>query len=461
MHFNPVEARRVDTGRVIMRLGQLGLFLFSMALLAGCGARSAPSLIGAGGPISRSPQASHGPGAIAGNIQHVVIIVQENRTVDNLFNGFPGADTVKFGFDHNGRRIKLHQVNLEDPHDPCHSHTCWKKTYDNGNLDGFDLNNPPGTNPDYDYAYVNPSEAQPYFTMAQTYAFADEMFQSNSGPSYPAHEYLIAGQSAMVDENPNGQKFDGWGCDSPSGTYTLVLGSDGSDHRGPFPCFSYLTLADEMDHAHVTWRYYAPAIGSGTGGIWSGFDAVSQIRFSRDWTNDVISPETNFFSDLASGNFAQVTWIIPSKVNSDHAADHSSTGPAWVTSIVNAIGSSPYWSSTAIFITWDDWGGWFDHISPPQLDAMGLGYRVPLIVVSPFAQQGYVSHVQHEFGSVMKFTEEAFNLPSLGLIDSRADDLIDCFNFGQARIHFVPIRTGAPPNFYLRQKRSTEPPDNE
>jgi len=232
----------------------------------------------------------------SGKIKHIVIIIQENRTVDNLFNGLKGADTVRSGLDHKGHVVPFHVVGLEDAHDVCHDHTCWVVTYDRGKLDGFDLNHPDGTNPHYAYAMTDPAETVPYFAMAQTYAFADRFFQTNSGPSYPAHQYLIAGQSARVDENPNDPtNFDGWGCDSPSGTTTEVLASNGQDVPGPFPCFNYPTLADEMDRLGVTWRYYAPAIGT-SGGVWSGYDAVTQIRHGPDWTNDVISPETKILT---------------------------------------------------------------------------------------------------------------------------------------------------------------------
>jgi phospholipase C len=419
------------------------------ACLAGCGL---------GGVESSFKQS--GPPLSMGKIQHVIIIVQENRTVDNLFNGLPGADTTKVGVDHNGDRVRLHQVDLASYHDPCHSHTCWLVTYDGGKLDGFDFNNPGGTGRDYDYAFVNPAEIGPYFALAKRYTFADRMFQSNYGPSFPAHLYLVAGQSALVDENPIQPRNDAWGCDSPPSAYTLVLGPDGQDHRGPFPCFDFATLADTMDQAGISWRYYAPSIGS-AGAIWSAFDAVRHIRFGPDWNGNVISPETRVLSDIAAGSLAQVTWIIPKGVNSDHPHTGGRGGPQWVASIVNAVGQSQFWNSTAIFITWDDWGGWFDHVQPPQLDAMGLGYRVPLVVVSPYARLEYVSHVSHEFGSIMKFTEENFGLASLGLIDSRADDLIDCFNFSQQPTPFVYVPTSVPQSFFVNQPPSSAPPDSD
>jgi phospholipase C len=236
------------------------------------------------------------------------------------------------------------------------------------------------------------------------------------------------------------------------------MAPDGTLTAGPYPCFDYTTLADELDAARITWRYYAPAIGS-SGDVWSAFDAIKHIRFGSDW-NKVTSPETQILSDVAGGSLAQVTWVVPAKINSDHAGSKSTSGPQWVGDVVNAIGGSKFWNNTVIFITWDDWGGWYDHVSPPQLDVMGLGFRVPLIVVSPFAKQGYVSHVQHEFGSILKFTEEQFGLPSLGTTDARSDDLSDCFNFNQQRVRFVPLRTRLSPAFFMSQRPEREPPDD-
>jgi len=234
---------------------------------------------------------------------------------------------------------------------------------------------------------------------------------------------------------------------------------------GPFPCYNYETLADELDAKALSWKYYAPMVTTPPtppvpGGIWSVFDAISHIRYGPDWTADVISPETTFLTDAPNG-LPDVTWIVPSYANSDHAASGSATGPEWVTSVVNAIGTGPDWNSTAVFVLWDDWGGWFDHVPPPQIDSMGLGYRVPLMVISPYAKHGYVSHVQHEFGSILKFTEETFGLAPLSASDVRADDFSDCFDYGQGPQPFVRLRTTLSPSYFLHVKPDGRAPDND
>jgi phospholipase C len=396
-------------------------------------------------------------------IKHVVVIIQENRSFDNLFNGFPGADSAQSGTMSNGQTVQLRSQNWIAPADVIHDHETWWKQYANGNL-YFDLGSPAGQAPSYPYAYTPQSETAPYWSLAQQYALADRMFQTNSGPSFPAHQFLIAGTSQFSPgqwavNNPNLPNLNVgvWGCDSPAGTTVRLLGPNGTSLPGVFPCFDYTTLADELDAKAISWRYYAPSItGGDLGAVWSAFDAIKHIRYGADWSN-VVSPETQVLDDVANGQLASVTWVVPSLANSDHCCS-SQNGPAWVASVVNAVGKSPFWNSTAIFVVWDDWGGWFDHVAPPQLDSMGLGFRVPLLVISPYAKQGYVSHVQHEFGSVLRFTEEDFGLSVLAATDARADDLSDSFNFRQAARTYVPVSVTVPQSAL---RTSSGPPDND
>jgi phospholipase C len=225
-----------------------------------------------------------------------------------------------------------------------------------------------------------------------------------------------------------------------------------------------------LDAHRISWRYYAPP-GDQLGAVWSAFDAIKAIRYGPDWHSSVVTPETAVLGDIRRGRLAQVSWVVPSAPNSDHAYPESSDGrstllatnkgPQWVGSIVNALGASRYWDDTAIFVLWDDWGGWYDHVVPPHVDAVGLGFRVPLIVISPYARTGYVSHVQHEFGSILRFTEESFGLGSLGTSDARADDLADCFDFGSAPRSFVALRTGVDAAYFEDHDADDQPPDSD
>jgi phospholipase C len=225
-------------------------------------------------------------------------------------------------------------------------------------------------------------------------------------------------------------------------------------------------MADTLDAAHVSWKYYAPQVNYAEGRRWSPFAAIRAVRYGPDWNRNVISPQTTVLRDAADGNLAQVSWVIPDKADSDHAGTHSDKGPSWVAGVVNAVGESRYWNTTAIVVLWDDWGGWYDNVPPPQLDFVGLGIRVPCIVISPYAKAGYVSHTQYEFGSVLKFIEETFHLRALGpasrgYTDSRAHSLADSFDFHQKPRAFRPIPAPYPPAYFLLQRPSGQPPDSQ
>ena len=420
---------------------------FSVLLVQGC------SSVGVTNP---TPTPTPVP-TNATTIKHIVVIMQENRTVDNLFNGFPGADTVLTGIQ-KGKTITLQPIPLEQGTDALHTHLDWVADYDNGLLDNFD--HLPSTDPvaNFPYAYVPRSETVPYWTLAQAYTFGDRMFQSNTGPSFVAHQYMIAGQSGNSSENPT---YFPWGCDAPNGTTVALIGPNGTDLPGVFPCFDYQTIADVLDAKGITWKYYAPALGSDQWAAWSAFQAIHHIRYGPDWTANVISPAPQVLTDIAAGKLAQVTWIVPSMAYSDHAYPTATAeGPDWVANIVNAIGGSQFWDSTVIFISWDDWGGWYDHVVPPQIDNMGYGFRVPLIIVSPYAKHGYVSHQVHEFSGFLKYTEEVFQLPNLGQRDVNADDFADCFDYTQTPAPYTQVPVTFKPSFFLFTKDNS-PPDND
>jgi len=403
-------------------------------------------------PAPPTPLPSQSP-IPQGVIKHVVIIVQENRSFNDLFNGFPGAKTSASGRKSNGTVVQLVAASLAMNYDIGHSHLAWLTAYDHGKMDGFDRETSKPPTPLAAYTYVQRPDVQQYWTLASDYALDDAFFQSNTGPSYPAHQYLIAAQSAMADENPSDPNI--WGCDSPAGTRVKVLDGDGNEHNGPFPCFDYVTLADEVDQAGLTWTQYVQSVEN----FWNAFDAISQIRYGPQWGTRVVQPSEQIITDVANGSLANVTWVAPNWKTSDHPGNHSTLGPQWIASVVDAIGASKFWDSTAIFITWDDWGGLYDPVAPPQLDRMGLGFRVPLIVVSPYAKKGHVSHFRDEFGSILRFTEQAFGLPSLGQTDARADNLADCFDFTQQPSPFQPVGPALAPD-QLSSLRSAPPDDD-
>jgi phospholipase C len=414
--------------------------LISLAELAGCGGSSRS--VTTPSPPKTSPSGSP--------ILHVVVIMQENRTFDNLFNGFPGADSAQSGMS-KGTVVPLSPVPLGGATYLDNSHRGWWRDWDNGKMDGFAMSNL--SDPLYPYSYVQSSDIQPYWTLATQYTLADRMFQSNTGPSLGAHQYMIAGQSAGADEDPDNVLF---GCDAPAGTKVAMIGPNGTDLPGVFPCFDYMTIADLLNAKGMTWRYYGPEIDSG----FSAFNVVRHIFYATDVKAHLIAPQTQVLTDIGKGQLAQVTWVVPDFAHSDHPGSDTSEGPDWVASVVNAIGASPFWDSTAIFITWDDYGGWYDHVVPPVIDNMGPGFRVPLIVVSPYAKHGYVSHQVYETASLLTFTEKNFDLPNLGTRDVTANDLLDCFDYTQTVTPYAAIMTKVTADMLMREKPSG-PPDND
>jgi len=489
------------------------LALASISILLLGSAAFLLSLNGCGGASSKLPPPNY-------NLPHVVIIFQENRTPDNLFQGLctanggvPGCgtdpsqyDIVSTGINSQGP-IRLTPIDLgtvgtngkPDNYDLNHAHIAFTEMcHLNASgvcaMDGAALISTScaagvtgcaPANPQFKYVY--PADVEPYLQMAREYAFADRMFQTNQGPSFPAHQFIFSGTSAPT---PTSDLFmaengtDTSGCISPPTATVRLIDPQGSETSNPpiYPCSEHATLTDLLDAANITWRYYAPSAG----GIWTAPDAIQHMCgpnanppnatacVGADWTGPApkvvigqSQSHAQIFADIASGQLPQVTWVIPDGQDSDHASLNTGCGPSWVSSIVNAIGNSPYWSNTTIILTWDDWGGWYDHVPPPQVLAncaqWGCGYvygfRVPLIVMSPYiTKAGYISHVNHDFGSILKFIETKFSLPSLGYADTNAlDDLADIFNFNQAPLAFQPV---TPPLNDATCKSDTSAPVN-
>lgn len=394
-----------------------------------------------------------------GVIQHVVIIVQENRTFDNLFQGFPGADTQSWGLNPQNQQVTLQPVDMTAHYDIPHTHQAYESAWANGGLNGwpFETCVGPGCIANAQYGFVPQEQVQPYWDMASAYTIADRMFQSNEGPSQPAHDYLISGTSALT----NGADFpkvsengDASGC-PPGGATVMSINADGTETTPVDGCRHTSSILGRADTASLSWRYYQDGTAS-SHGLWKAPNHNFKLSSNQADLANVISPPSQFLTDIGNGQLAAITYITPTAAASDHAGSTDGSGPAWVASVVNAIGTSPFWGSTVIFVVWDDWGGWYDHVAPPQRNAYELGFRVPLIVISPYAKDGYVSHTQHEFGSILHFTEEQFGLPSMGTTDALADDLSDCFNFTQPANAFNPIKGSKSFAYWRNQPRGVD-----
>jgi phospholipase C len=484
-----------------MRLRGFWLGLMVAVVLVGCFKSPSGPALPALETLGRSRRAT----LLSGKITHVVFIVQENRTFDNIFGGpkpFPEAtatDSGKAG----EQSIRLHQINLayyaagEDP-DNYHRDWVWAcdpphtppPTSSPGSestcrMDGFMVaaTPSPGYTPPASvktiYSYVDYDDTKPYWEIAQKYTLGDHFFMGHNSESYTAHQYIFSAQSNNVVDPPDYHKdpgfcgffydycaFTPWGCDAPSGTTTFFLdpntGEESKTPTGPFPCFGpggpnprvrYPSLADRIDEKGLTWRLYAHSLCQDINPL----DVNATIRYSYRWpsapdmarchshegvfstkvdTKNFRMPEYSFFDDMANPkrDFANVTWILPGLLTSDHpGVPFGWCGPSWVAKIVNAIGRSKYWDSTVVFVLWDDWGGFYDHVKPYVVrDAAGPGFRVPLLVVSPYAKRKTVAHTEIEFATLLKFTEETLGLRSLGATDD-SSYLHDLDNFFQAK----------------------------
>lgn len=453
----------------------IGLFGVSIALLTlnGCG-------------VSR---ANGGHTIQPGSIQHVVVIFQENRTPDNLFQDpvliSRGADIASSGLNSQGQTIPLVSTTLAVGYDQSHAHSAFVDMYDGGKMDGADKIPvhcfvAPCPPPNPQFVYVQASDVGPYFQMAEQYTFGDRMFQTNEGPSFPAHQFIISGTSAptatsnlFAAENT----LVGTGCAGPPGSSVALVDPSGAETSTMYPCFEHPTLTDELDAKGLSWRYYTPTPDS----IWTGPNAIQHmcqpqtqngtlVCTGATWNKVILNPP-QVLNDISSNQLPAVSWVIPSGPYSDHPGSLKTTGgPSWVASVVNAIGSSPYWANTAIIVTWDDWGGFYDHVPPPKVIDDGTswgsgyiyGFRVPLIVISPYAKPAYISHVNHDFGSILNFIEQTFGLSSLGYADGHTDDnLSDCFNFSQTPLTFQTISAPVGKDFFLHDTRPMEDPDTD
>lgn len=425
-------------------------------------------------------------------IQHIVLMVQENRSFNNLFATFPGVTGVTSGLEQIGhgttvhdQRISLTKVSLEDPQNLNHLYKAYKIAYDDGKMDAFNRiifqvdGQAEGTRP---YQYVNPAQVTPYWTMASTYAIANKMFQTQGGGSFTAHQDLIRGgteiapNKSLVDDPTS---YAAWGCDSPPNAVTNIITTklQYEPRAGPKPCTKYFpdsgadytTLQTTLDAANVSWKYYVPQFYKDRpGALWNAFDVIADVRYGSEWNTKISRPETNIFKDIEKNKLAAMSWVIPDSVNSDHPGYAKDTGPSWVASVVNAIGTSAYWKSTVIIIVWDDWGGFYDPVAPPKLDDQGgPGFRVPMIVISPYAavnsagKSPYISQTVYGFGSIVRYVEETFGLPSLGTTDATSKSIANMLDYKQSPRSFTPISAKYSRLYFLHQKPSGLPVDTE
>jgi phospholipase C len=313
----------------------------------------------------------------------------------------------------------------------CNSWDCALEAMDGGKMDRFDLT---GVGMD---AYVRALEPEVpnYWAYARRFVLADHFFSSVHGPSLPNHLFTLAAQAGGVISNgtPDNSATN---CDgAPAGSVT-VIAADGSRSQQN-PCFDFLTLADRLDGAGIDWTYYIEG-GEGV------FSDLKHIRNDPNWRKH-ISTTAQFMMDLQTGNLPAMSWVVSPYDASEHPPESTCVGENWTVQTLNALMQGPGWSSTAAFVTFDDFGGFYDHVPPPQVDQAGLGPRVPLLIISPYAKKGYVSHTTYEFSSILKFVETRYNLYPLTARDAAASDMFDSFDFQQTPQSPLILQTRACP----------------
>src|SRR5579872_2316915 len=367
-------------------------------------------------------------------IQHIVFLVKENRSFDNYFGAYwswlnngnppPNPYFTTTGLLSTGATIPLGRTPDNTPNDICHSWKCLIPMLNNDKMDHFDLEPTCIQNGGLMcMTQMQEADIPNYYAYASHFTLAANLFSSLHASSFPNHVYTIAATSGgLIDQaSLNGERAVG--CSAPQGATAEFL-DQYSNISNQYPCFDVNTLGDLLTTAGVSWSSYAPA-----NIIFNAYTAINHIYNSDQWNQHVVS-YTQFASDALAGKLPSVSWLVEN-AESEHPPFSTCYGENWTVNQLNAVMNGPDWDSTAVFLMWDDPGGFYDHVAPPTEDQFGLGQRVPMIIISPYALPGNISTTQYEPSSVLKFIEERFNLPSLNGRDVLANDMTDSFNFDQ------------------------------
>jgi phospholipase C len=353
-------------------------------------------------------------------IKHIVFIVKENHSFDNLFGRFPGLGRAGTRVAKEGTRtVLMGQTPDALPGDISHTSQAAATAIHGYRMNGFyRIGGAIQGGQDLSDSEYTGTQIPAYWQYASHFGLADRFFSAVAGPSFPNHLALIGYQSNTID-NPGvaravapatDQSGPTWGCDTRSNV--VVAAYQHHVHKNVRPCFNtHNTLVDQANAAGLSWRYYAAPPGGDLGFIWSALDDIRHIRYGSQWTTNVL-PSNDFVSNVGRGKLANITWLIPPWKYSEHPAESESVGESWTVQQINALMESKFWKNTAIVLTWDDFGGFYDHVAPPEVNRYVYGPRVPAIVISPFATRG-IDATHFSFFSMIKFAENTFNLPYL------------------------------------------------
>ena len=376
-------------------------------------------------------------------IKRVFFIIKENRSFDHYFGSYPGAEGATEGETSTGRTIPLSPAVDVLKHDLGHDFEAGVVSVNGGKMNGFDRIYLGETLDGY--TSFSREGIPAYWAYADNFVLGDHMFSSMYGPTFPEHLYTVAAQAGRVtgnkhekgrkgaayctDEDELVKRFRHLTDEEVEDVMELEELADMKAVRSFWedihPCFDFEVLPDQLSEAGITWRYYSSY------GDWrNALHAIRHIRFSEAWRN-VRDPDTAL-GHIKKGRMAEVSWLVPPPGFNEHPGFVSvCEGENYTVRFVNAIMESEFWKETAIIITWDDFGGFYDHVPPPHVDEMGFGPRVPLLVISPWAREGFIDSTHFEFSSILKFMETIYGLEPMTERDARANNLLTAFDFSQ------------------------------
>ncbi|HEV2351995.1 MAG TPA: alkaline phosphatase family protein [Terriglobia bacterium] len=352
-------------------------------------------------------------------IQHTVFILKENHTFDNYWGTFPDADGTTSGTISTGQVVPLSHMSDTSVAGLCNSWACALLGMDGGKMDRFDLIYGGALTA---YTQLNAEDIPNYWAYAHQFVLADRFFTSVHGPSLPNDFYTIAAQSGGVISNISDSGPGPPACGGDATATVQVMDSSGNI-TNQFPCFDFPTLADRLQSAGLTWKFYSDRTAT-------VFNLINHIGNTPQF-KDHLAPSSQFATDAQTGQLPNMSWVIPPIGTDEHPPNSICAGENWTVSTMNGLMQGPAWDSTAVFIAWDDFGGFYDHVPPPALDQFGLGPRAPLLIISPYAKPGYISHTVYEHSSILKFVEARYQFQPLTSRDTVASNMLDSFDFNQ------------------------------
>jgi phospholipase C len=365
-------------------------------------------------------------------IKRVIYLMLENRSFNVMFGKFPGVRGTTTGVE-NGVEKPLIRCPDWLPGDLPHDRAAALNCLAGGKMDGFGTGDYGSV---YAYAVFDEDQIPNYWTWARAYALSENFFASANGPSYPNHFFFIAGTSGGTIDNAenigtitleDGTKFKSWGCDAEGNDVFVFVRDDDGNTTKHDTCFQFPTVGEQLTQHGIDWAFYS-ATPKQVGYFWNAYNGIANV-FHTDLWQEHVRPIDRIVDDIEAGTLPAVTWATPQFQLSDHPPFSTGHTHNWVSTIVNAVMKSDLWEHTAIFLTWDEWGGFYDPIEPPHLDPVGLGFRVPLLTISPYVRPGVIDTEQGEFSTPLRFISDNWGLPYLSDRIARTHGMDHVFDF--------------------------------